>query len=109
MAMLQLDRRRPSPHMGGGGRPRSPSVGGGHPSPHTGGGDLPPDSMAKVSLADVDPLATCNDGTPGIYYWAPGAKGSRSLLFLLGYGGWCWDAKTCAARPADMVSSAPYP
>mmetsp|Transcript_57046 Transcript_57046/g.165291 ORF Transcript_57046/g.165291 Transcript_57046/m.165291 type:complete len:511 (+) Transcript_57046:54-1586(+) len=66
--------------------------------------------LEKVSFADVgeDPLATCNDGSPGFFYWAPAARPSRSWIVLLGYGGWCWDAASCALRPPDMTSSTVY-
>mmetsp|Transcript_105044 Transcript_105044/g.321939 ORF Transcript_105044/g.321939 Transcript_105044/m.321939 type:complete len:428 (-) Transcript_105044:346-1629(-) len=72
--------------------------------PHSDAGGL-----RKVSLASVDPFATCNDGTPAVYYWAPGAGNATSWLFLLGDRGWCWDATSCAARPSELVSSADYP
>lgn len=69
----------------------------------------PGPGMRKVSLAGADPLATCNDGTPGVYYWAPGAGAATSWLFLLGERGWCWDAASCAARELELVSSRAYP
>jgi len=67
-------------------------------------------ALKKVSLADVgdDTLATCNDGSPGFFYWGPAAEKSRSWLVLLGYGGWCWDADSCALRSPEMSSSTPY-
>ena len=36
-------------------------------------------TLTLVYLADVDPLATCNDGSPAGYYFAPGSGSSSNL------------------------------
>jgi len=56
------------------------------------------DTMIKVSLADIDPTAVCNDGTPAAYYWKKSPTNSnRWLVFLM--GGWmCWDKASCENR-----------
>eukprot|EP00445_Apocalathium_hangoei_P064653 CAMPEP_0204124972 /NCGR_PEP_ID=MMETSP0361-20130328/10155_1 /ASSEMBLY_ACC=CAM_ASM_000343 /TAXON_ID=268821 /ORGANISM="Scrippsiella Hangoei, Strain SHTV-5" /LENGTH=475 /DNA_ID=CAMNT_0051076609 /DNA_START=49 /DNA_END=1476 /DNA_ORIENTATION=- len=69
--------------------------------------------MEKVNVVEAtnDSDATCNDGTPGVYYWSPAPSDGepRSWLVFLEGGGWCWDAASCAPRGGDSVSSAHHP
>jgi len=44
---------------------------------------------------DEYPLAMCNDGSPGAYYFRPGTEGSRQWLVYLDAAGWCWDDMSC--------------
>ena len=37
-----------------------------------------PDVMRAHSLATVDPQAQCNDGSPGVYYLAPGTPEDKN-------------------------------
>jgi hypothetical protein len=47
-----------------------------------------------------DPLAVCNDGTPGAFYFAPATDAGKSQLFLvyLQGGMWCYDEPSCKLR-----------
>lgn len=61
------------------------------------------DTLAKVSLEDVNPAAICTDGTPATYYYKAAAAESASstwLLYLDG-GDWCYDAESCRKRCGD--------
>lgn len=54
-----------------------------------------------------EPLAVCNDGTPGGYYFAPASQPEYAndfLIFLPG-GGQCYDEASCTSRSSDMMSS----
>jgi hypothetical protein len=55
-------------------------------------------------LGAVDPLAVCNDGSEGVYHWAPAtddAKARRWLVWLPG-GDFCESPEVCADRQKDM-------
>jgi len=41
------------------------------------------------------PLALCNDGSPGAYYYSKGAQGSDLWMVFLEGGMWCWDEASC--------------
>uniref|UniRef100_A0A7S4H9U1 Pectin acetylesterase n=1 Tax=Guillardia theta TaxID=55529 RepID=A0A7S4H9U1_GUITH len=66
----------------------------------------------------VYPLARCNDGSGGAYYFAPAssrggamARTDMWLVFLMG-GGWCWDETSCASRYStspSLMSSKQFP
>jgi hypothetical protein len=63
-------------------------------------------SVATVAtvqrLGTIDPLAVCNDGTEGAYYFARStddAKARRWLVWLDG-GDFCESERECAGRPA---------
>lgn len=43
------------------------------------------------------PEAVCNDGTPAVFYFAPGTDRTKWLIFLQG-GGACRDGQSCAER-----------
>ena len=47
-----------------------------------------------------DPLLTCNDGTPGGYYYreATDPQYDDRWIFYLEGGGWCWNATSCEKR-----------
>lgn len=50
------------------------------------------------SLAAVDALAVCNDGSPGAYFFQASATGSSLWIVYLQGGMWCWDQASCQAR-----------
>jgi len=54
--------------------------------------------LRTVSLAEVDPLAVCSNGSPGIYYWSKATTEPNMWLVYLMGGGWCYDQKSCDAR-----------
>ena len=54
--------------------------------------------MTLNSLAAVDPMAVCNDGSPAGYYFSPGAAESTTFLVYLAGGGQCYDEASCVAR-----------
>jgi len=41
------------------------------------------------------PLAICNDGSPGAYFYRQGWKNSRRWFIYLDGVGWCWDNDSC--------------
>ena len=47
------------------------------------------------------PMAVCNDGTPGGYYWSPGTDSSLWIVYLQG-GYWCTNRLTCHGRMSDV-------
>jgi len=67
-------------------------------------------TLKRVSLATVDPLAVCVDGSPSAYYWqeAPPAHGAdeRTIwLVNLQGGGWCHSEEDCSQRcPVESTS-----
>jgi len=71
-----------------------------HKSAHKSGGGR----LHRISLAAVDPLAVCIDGSPAAYYAQladslPGSRNSSSLWLMdLQGGGWCYSAEDCARR-----------
>jgi O-palmitoleoyl-L-serine hydrolase len=73
----------------------------GAPLPGTGPGVS---VLGLHSLASVDPLAVCNDGSPAGFYYSAGSDPSTWLVFLQG-GDWCWDAQSCAVRGAAGTTS----
>eukprot|EP00929_Paragymnodinium_shiwhaense_P086710 TRINITY_DN47167_c0_g1_i1.p1 TRINITY_DN47167_c0_g1~~TRINITY_DN47167_c0_g1_i1.p1 ORF type:complete len:412 (+),score=30.80 TRINITY_DN47167_c0_g1_i1:207-1442(+) len=52
--------------------------------------------LDRVPLTD-DPLALCNDGTPGSFYYYKGADDAPWFVHLEG-GHWCWDEQSCKER-----------
>ena len=67
--------------------------------------------MTLYYLNDIDPLATCNDGSPAGYYFAEGSGSSANLWIVYLEGSmFCWDLKSCTERYAThfywMSSSA---
>lgn len=65
-----------------------------------------------VSLADLDQLAVCMDGSPAGYYWRPAARGAGQehiWFILLQGGGQCYDVETCKKRGHLFSSSESYP
>ena len=64
------------------------------------------------SLANVDSLAVCNDGSPGAYYFQASTAGSSLWVVYLQGGMWCWDQASCQARAAGTdfeMSSTNWP
>ena len=51
------------------------------------------------------PLALCNDGTVSGFYYAPSTTGSKTWIIQQQGGAWCYDERTCKARPSALVSS----
>ena len=74
-----------------------------------------PRVLRRYSLAPLDPLATCNDGSAAQYYYsaASSAAGARVWIIHQEGGGWCWDAPSCAKRvresPARTASASYAP
>jgi hypothetical protein len=67
--------------------------------------------MYMNSLANVDPLAVCNDGSPAAYFFAPGSgDGANTWLVYLEGAMFCWDETSCNLRfkslPFYMSSTA---
>lgn len=61
-----------------------------------------PGYLSRVSLAKVDPLAVCTDGSHANYYWSKGTtEPNKWLVYLMG-GGWCHDKGSCDARCHGM-------
>ena len=60
-------------------------------------------ALTRVSLAERDPLAVCNDGTPASYYFhaAPNATADTPWLVFLEGGGWCVRLELFAWIPAS--------
>src|SRR5688572_17378635 len=55
----------------------------------------------KRNFFDNNPLAVCNDGSRGGYYYAPAPNNSQfSSIYLLHLpgGGQCYDEKSCSER-----------
>jgi Pectinacetylesterase len=68
-------------------------------------------TLTLSSLSSVDPLAVCNDGTPGAYYYAPG-QGSGSSLWLVYLEGsmFCWSKTSCSeCVRAHLVRGSEFP
>ena len=63
------------------------------------------------SLSQIDPLAVCNDGTPGAYYFSPSTsqKFRNHFIIHLPGGSQCYDQPSCEQRwntlPKYMSSS----
>jgi len=55
-----------------------------------------PDRAWEPRFLDQYPLAICNDGSPGAYYFRPGLPGARRWLVYLDGAGWCWDKDSCS-------------
>lgn len=53
--------------------------------------------MARVSLAEADPKAVCNNGEPAAYYRRLAPNSSSWFVWLEG-GGWCWSNISCHMR-----------
>lgn len=68
---------------------------------------LVPALLTKQSLAQVDPLAVCMDGSPAAYYWNPAVRTTNTWLVYLGWGKWCHDEKSCTIRcgPPNRINS----
>jgi len=67
--------------------------------------------LTFVSLADFDPMAVCNDGSPAGYYWRPAAEGAGQehiWFVLLQGGGQCYDIESCKKRAKHASSSENY-
>jgi hypothetical protein len=64
--------------------PFATSIGGlgGPPAGFTPVGTPGTSTMVQNSLQNVDPLAVCNDGSPGAYYFAPGS-GEQANVWLV--------------------------
>ena len=58
--------------------------------------ELPPSAFAAGAVA--------LDGSPYIYYVAPGAEATKFVVYQKG-GGWCWDDLGCAERAATELGS----
>jgi hypothetical protein len=56
-----------------------------------------PTRLQLHSLAEVDELAVCNDGTAAAYYLRPNPSSSLWLFYLAG-GAWCSSPEDCEAR-----------
>lgn len=57
-------------------------------------------------LSGVDPRAVCVDGSPGAYYFAPGAStGASTWIVHLEGGGWCYDDESCSKRCPEDTSA----
>ena len=57
--------------------------------------------LKRYTLADIDPLAVCNDGTPGSYYFAPHLDEGLhedSFVIVLPGGAQCFDEESCRKR-----------
>ncbi|CAG9133248.1 hypothetical protein JYU34_017448 [Plutella xylostella] len=65
------------------------------PSEGAGGAGGAPDSLQLQWLSNTS--ITCNDGSPAGYYIRRGTNSSHWVVYLEG-GGYCWDARSCAAR-----------
>jgi len=63
--------------------------------------------LTLQSLAQVDPLAVCTDGSPAAYYWKPATSSPSTWLVYLDGGGWCYDEESCTSRcgPFDAINS----
>lgn len=79
--------------------------------PHGDSRDSNPDEseqLDRVSLAGVDQLAVCNDGSAAAYYFKDN-NNTKLWVVYLGGGGWCYDYESCAERdrthPELMSSS----
>ena len=72
---------------------------GGPPIEDTPVGTTGTSTLQLYYLNNVDPLATCNDGSPAGYYFAPGS-GSMANYWLVYLEGsmFCWDIKSCQER-----------
>jgi len=55
-------------------------------------------SMQRVSLAELDPLAVCTDGSPASYYVQLSDTNSTLWIVNLENGGWCYSAESCSVR-----------
>jgi len=64
--------------------------------------DVSPSStqMSLQSLSSIDPLAICNDGTSGVYYFSPALSANYSDYFVIHLpgGSQCWDELSCNQR-----------
>ena len=56
------------------------------------------ETMERIELAGIDPLAICNDGTSASYLWKKSPNGSNKWLIMLAGGGACWDEASCKHR-----------
>ena len=70
------------------------------PPAHRGYISSNPHNKLTLNLLNPDtyPEAVCNDGTPGAYWFAPGAAGNTQWLIYLQGGMWCYSEATCGAR-----------
>jgi hypothetical protein len=65
------------------------------------------DNYTRHLLAAAD--AVCLDGSPGAYYFRPGAETRKFYVHYEG-GGWCTDLHECAGRATELLgSSKAYP
>lgn len=74
------------------------------PAPSLAPGATP---MTLQYVTKYDALATCNDGTPTGFYYAPGTDPTLWLVYLQG-GLWCYDQDSCmerAAKGPQQISS----
>lgn len=53
--------------------------------------------LRRESLAEVDALAVCNDGSSASFYLQENTSSPDWLVYLAG-GGWCYDAASCQGR-----------
>lgn len=56
------------------------------------------ETLERVYLNKIDPMAVCNDGTPATYDWKKSPTGSNKWLIFLRGGGACWDEASCKER-----------
>jgi hypothetical protein len=64
-------------------------------------------NLVMFDDTNSDPLAVCNDGTRGGYYFASAIDPSQANTFVvyLPGGGQCYDKQSCDERPMDYKSS----
>ena len=55
-------------------------------------------------LSQIDPLAVCNDGSPGAYYFSPSTDSAYSNYFVIHLpgGSQCYDSDSCKQRWATL-------
>mmetsp|Transcript_1676 Transcript_1676/g.2029 ORF Transcript_1676/g.2029 Transcript_1676/m.2029 type:complete len:104 (-) Transcript_1676:6-317(-) len=53
--------------------------------------------LQRETLADVDELAVCNDGSAAAFYMKENSSSNDWLVYLAG-GGWCYDLDSCQGR-----------
>lgn len=70
-----------------------------------------PSTLSLHHVTAWDPLAVCNDGSGGGYYFSQGSQAAGPSLWLIYLEGglWCWSEETCVERnastPFEMSSS----
>eukprot|EP00026_Physarum_polycephalum_P010167 Phypoly_transcript_10319.p1 GENE.Phypoly_transcript_10319~~Phypoly_transcript_10319.p1 ORF type:complete len:378 (+),score=53.45 Phypoly_transcript_10319:114-1247(+) len=58
--------------------------------------------LVRYNLTQVNPLATCNDGTPAVVYLRSGVgSGANKFVIRLQGGAWCYDEDSCNSRAKD--------